>query len=150
MAYCTLDDVRGLNPRRTYDATTQPTAAQVEAHISSIAAEMDSVLASRGVTTPITEPTEFVAWLKLVNAQGAAAIAELGSFPEQMGPGDTGYGYTLWRSYQSNLKLLQAMPLPGSQAEAGGPRSHMTEHPVELPAEDYPWRKPRLPRDKEY
>lgn len=81
MPYCTITHVRGLNPTRTYDATTKPTTTQVETMIDQIAAEIDTTLGGRGITVPVTDPTELVTYLQLVNAWGAAAEAESAMFP---------------------------------------------------------------------
>ena len=44
MAYCTISDVRGMNPKRSYSDSTTPTEAQVTQYITEIAVEIDNVL----------------------------------------------------------------------------------------------------------
>lgn len=82
MAYCTIIDVQGFNASRgAYSATTKPTSTQVNTMIDMIAAEIDSILTTRGVTTPVTSPADLVTYLRRVNALGAAADAESAMLP---------------------------------------------------------------------
>lgn len=149
MAYCTITDVQALNPKRTYGDTTTPTQTQVETSIDQIGNEIDSILLARGLTTPITTPTEFVAHLKQVNAYGAAALAEMAMFPEAGGPGATSHGSDLWKIYKNMTTRLEKGELP-TAVETTGPRSFFTEHPTTEPTEDQPWRKPKFGKDKEF
>jgi hypothetical protein len=111
MAYCTITDVRGLNPKRTYSTTTTPTQAQVEQYITDIAAEIDNAIQSQGYTVPVTSPANFVAVLKMLNARGAAAQAEIAMFPES-GPGSTPHGAQLLSLYRDGLKALRSGEIP--------------------------------------
>jgi hypothetical protein len=111
MAYCTITDVRGLNPKRTYNATTTPTEAQVGQYITDIAAEIDSIIQAQGYTVPVTAPANFVTVLKLLNARGAAAQAEIAMFPES-GVGATPHGQQLLSLYKDGLKALRAGEIP--------------------------------------
>ena len=53
MSYCTMTDVQGFNPKRTYNATSTPTTTQVTEFIAKIAGEIDTVLQGRGLVTPV-------------------------------------------------------------------------------------------------
>lgn len=154
MAYCDIGDVQAQNPTRgDYSATTKPTSTQVEEFIDQISNTIDSTLAGRGLTVPVTTPAYFVDRIKLLNAQGAAALAEMAMFPETGGPGFSPHGKQLWDIYQAGIKQLREGQLPealgGSKA---GPRSMQTEESgtETTPEENYPWLRPKLPKDKEF
>jgi hypothetical protein len=107
MAYCTITDVQSLNPKRTYGATTTPTTTQVNSLIDLIAADIDVILAAKGYTTPVTTPTAFANWLKLLNAYGAAAEAEAAMFPETVDKGSTPHANDLLKKYNERLEMLR-------------------------------------------
>jgi len=107
MSYCTISDVRAINPKRTYSATTTPTDTHVATFIDLIAADIDVILSSRGYTTPITTPAAFMTWLKLLNALGAAAMAEDAMFPETTEKGSTPHASILRKQYDARLTKLQ-------------------------------------------
>ena len=106
MAYCDIDDVKALNPKRTYSATTTPTETQVEGYIDDIAVEIDNILQAQGYTVPVTTPTNFVDYLKTLNARGAAAQAEMAMFPDTM-DGMSARGAQLLALYKDGLKALR-------------------------------------------
>lgn len=117
MAYCTISDVRGLNPKRTYSESTTPTETQVNQYITDIAVEIDNVLQAQGYTIPVTSPENFVSHLKLLNTRGAAAMAEIAMFPESTsGPGGTPHGSQLLSLYKDGLKALRNGEIPASMA----------------------------------
>ena len=147
MAYCTISEVRGLNPKWTYDTASKPTVTQVLSYISQIAAEIDTVLLGRSLTTPVTEPAEFVLHLKQVNAYGAAALAALAMFPEGAGPA-TPHGQRLWNIYKDAMKHLGADKLPFS-VQAGTPSSFFEQHTGE-PTPDESWRQPKFGKNKDF
>src|SRR3989304_10292797 len=108
MSYCTMTDVQGFNPKRTYGASTTPTTTQVTEFIAKIAGEIDTVLQGRGLTTPVTVPTAFAEFLEQLNAVGAAALAERAMFPEASGlMGTTSAAAAHWKQYQDGLKFLK-------------------------------------------
>jgi len=130
VTYCTITDVQALNPKRTYNVSSTPTNTQVEAIIDQVAAEIDTVLMGRSISVPVTSPSQFVAFLKGLNAHGAAAMAEMGMFPEALGMGATPHGQRLWNIYNKMLDRLRTGDLPAA-AQTGDPRSFFTEHPDE-------------------
>jgi len=144
-----MTDVQAINPKRTYSASTTPTTAQVEAHIISIAAQLDTLLQGRGLTTPVSEPPEFVAHLKQVNAYGAAALAETGQFPEAQGLASTPHGAWLWSIYNQMIKALKDDPLPVT-AQSVDPFSFFTEHEGDEPEEEQAWREPKFRKNKDF
>ncbi len=149
MAYCTITDLQGVNPKRTYSATSTPTQTQVETHIANIAAEIDTVLLGRGLTVPVTTPAQLVAFLKQTNAVGAAAMAEFGMFPEASGMGSTPQGQRLWTVYTKALDFLRTGRLP-TAVQTGAPFSFFTENITDEPTEEYEWRAPKMGKNKEY
>lgn len=123
MAYCALSDVQALNPKRTYDDNSEPTSTQVGTLITQTAVEIDAVLQAQGYTVPITTPTNFVNFLKMVNAYGAASLAEMGMFPEISEKGSTPHWKVLWDTYKGWLKALRDGETPFDVATLGGDAS---------------------------
>lgn len=78
MGYATVMDVQGRNVARgTYGASTRPTADQVVEYIEMTAAELDSILRSKGFSLPIaSEATQALALMEHYNALGAACLVE--------------------------------------------------------------------------
>lgn len=152
MAYCAITDVEALNPQRgAYGASTKPTSTQVTGFMTYVSDEMDSILGARGVTVPVTAPAEFLSHLKQVNAYGAAALAEQAMFPEAVGtPGGSPHGQWLWTVYKRMTDRLEKGALPVDTAATDGPRSFFERETGDEPTEDREWRRPRLPRDKEF
>ena len=112
MAYCASADVQALNPKRSYSSTSTPTSTQIDTLIAQVAVEIDAVLEAQGFTVPVTTPTNFVNALKAVNAYGAAALAEMGMFPETSEIGSTPHWKVLWETYKDWLKQLRAGEIP--------------------------------------
>jgi len=108
MSYCAMSDVQTINPKWTYDESTTPTEAQVEEMIDFVAGEIDTILTGRGYTVPVTAPAELVTRLQLLNAQGAAGMANAAMFPqaEENPP---------WTQYQAGLKSLRNDDLPSAE-----------------------------------
>ena len=118
MAYCTITDVQSLNPKRTYGATTTPSTTQVNSLIDLIYGQINTVLESQGYTTPVTEPASLVTALQLLNAQGAAAMSEMGMFSAQE-KGSTPHWKVLWEAYQDGLESLRKGQVPQSLGKGG-------------------------------
>lgn len=153
MAYATIANVRSLNPKRTYDATSTPTQTQVEEYLTRISEELDAILAGRGFTVPITTPASLLAFLTHVNALGAAALAEQAQFPESTKPGTTAHGATLWAQYTDAKKFLKENDLPASNGLGRDlPFSFHEQHQATEtePKETYTWQRPRLGKNKDF
>ena len=150
MAYCILDDVRGLNPKRTYDASSLPTSTQATAIMDAIYNEINSHLNSRGVTVPVTTPAHFVATLKQGNALGAAALTEEAMFPEAAGIGAGTHGQWLWTRYQNFLKWIDTGELPKAVDADGEPRSFFSENESDELIEDQDWRRHKIRMNMEF
>lgn len=70
-AYCTLIDLQGLLPNRKYDATSKPTAGQVEMAIKEVAQVINAIVRGLGFTPPLTTASDVMV-LKSINQYGAA------------------------------------------------------------------------------
>jgi len=105
MAYATVDDVKRLNKYREYTATSEVSYSDVESYLDWIAAEIDSKLSRAGYNVPITG-TEALKILKLVNALGAAAMAEDAQFMGTQDPGQSRHGEILWQQYHERLNKI--------------------------------------------
>jgi len=113
--YASIDDVKALNPKRTYSATTTPTETQVGTYITLIEGEIDTVLLALGFLGDITAPAEFITFLRLLNALGAAAMAEQAMFPETSEAGATPHWKALKARYEALLdKLSTGKLMPSS------------------------------------
>lgn len=110
MSYCDATDVQALvSPGRAYSASTTPTSTQVALYIGWVAAELDSILAAQGITTPVTTPANAVTALESWNAIGAAAYAEEAAFT-QAAPNTSQRG-GIWRQkYEEVKKQLREHP----------------------------------------
>lgn len=153
MSYCTSSDVQALNPRRTYDSNSTPTLTQVDGYITQIAGEIDTVLQGRAFTTPVATPTEFVTWLKQLNALGAAALAERAMFPEAQGMlGGTAASAQHWKQYQDGLHFLRTGNLPTGTTGENLPFSFFEQQMGSdtEPKETYDWQKPKFGKNKEF
>lgn len=107
MGYCVIAAIQRLTPKRTFTASSTPTTTQVESIIDDIAAEIDAALNTRGYTVPVTSPAAFLTFLGVVNAYGAAALAEAGMFPETVQAGYTPHWRIMEDKYQGWLKDLK-------------------------------------------
>ena len=157
MSYCVIADVQGFNPKRAYGGTSTPTATQVTEYIEKIAGEIDSVLQGRGLTTPVTTPTAFVAFLETLNAVGAAALAERAMFPEAQGMmGGTSAAGAHWKQYTDGLTWLKEGTLPstavaGTAAEPLAFSFFSQNASVDTePTEEYDWLRPKFGINKEF
>jgi hypothetical protein len=158
MAYCVIADVQGLNSQRpTYSATTSPSSSEVGDFMTQIGHEIDSILLGRGLSVPVTSPASLVGSLKLANAQGAAALAEMAMFPEAGGtPGGSPHGQNLWKMYKDFLDWLKTGELPSAAATDSsghvGPFSFHSEHEAEEtePENTYDWQKPKVRKNKDF
>lgn len=149
-AYASLANVQALLAKWPISATSKPTQTEVESFISSIAAEIDIVLAAAGVNVPVATPATFLVWLTQVNAYGAAALASAAMFPADAGTGPAGtpLSPTLRRFYESGLAALKdgsGIPPDAPRTSSGVMMStYLTENPdveVEDGAIAEPWFK---------
>lgn len=77
MAYASIPDVQALAAKRTFTATSVPSASQVAKFLDIAAAELDSILSADGYSLPVPT-TASIALLALnsLNALGAWAQVE--------------------------------------------------------------------------
>lgn len=138
-SYAGLSDVQGLIAKFTLDANSKPTATQAGVVIDGISAEIDSVLAGAGYTVPVTTPSHFVAWLKLLNQFGAASAIIRSIFADKTGGSDTGgeggieaYYAARYKDGLASLRNGSIIP-PGLTSNAGyvAPSTYFTRNPDE-------------------
>ena len=122
-----------------FTATSVPSTTDAQVFLDDIAGEIDAILSSRGIATPVTlasAPQSFIDFLKVTNAIGAATICAAALFPHPQGPTGTTYESWLDEQYEQRLAGLrsgEAIPdvvVPGA---AGGSlaRSFWTTHPID-------------------
>lgn len=88
-------------------ASTKPTLTQAEAFIDATYGELNSVLASRGYTVPVTAPDYWLEDLTALNAIGAAAYCLAVAFPQESGPGQVAEGPVLMGIWERRLEMLR-------------------------------------------
>jgi hypothetical protein len=116
MSYCFLTDVNTINVQRTYNGNDKPTGTQVNTMIVDIAALMDARLNAIGFTVPITNAPISLALLKIINALGAAAMAEEAIY-EGSATTDVRPKYVdLWKRYEAEMKRIEVNRLLLSDA----------------------------------
>jgi hypothetical protein len=77
MAYASIPDISALAAKRTFGATSVPSASQVAEFIDFTAADIDSMIAADGYALPIpTTATVALLDLKRLNALGAYVQVE--------------------------------------------------------------------------
>lgn len=147
MAYAALADVQALMPKWTINDSSTPTQTQVSGFIDDIAAEIDTVLSAQGLTVPVATPASFVAFLAMLNAQGAAALAVAGMFPSQAqaDPVGTPLAAFLQKQYERGLARLvkgEAIPEGAARSDIVTMRGYLDQNPdeeVELGDIAEPW-----------
>lgn len=130
MAYATVPDVERLMAQFVIGSSTKPTETQVETIIADTEQEINAILAGRRITVPVTQPTEFVGWLKLLVSYGATAAVLKSMFPSAAGPGETP-AYAFWESrYKAGLKGLSDGTLLPAEYQTGiKPNTYFTRNP---------------------
>lgn len=113
MSYALIADLKAVIPYLTISSSTVPTLVQATAILDDTSSEIDTVLAGRGITPPVTTPTYFVERLRLLNTYGAAAAVLKGFFPEADAGSGGGLGanpaWKFWEDrYREGLKALRS------------------------------------------
>lgn len=134
MAYATLDNVRALLSKFTIDANSAPSATEATTLIDQIDGEINTVLASVGVTVPVAAPAHFVSALAILNTYGAAVLVAQAMFPDRAGAAEGSAAlYTVWdQRYRTGLaKLRDGSGIPPSVAVGGRvhPSTYFTRNP---------------------
>jgi len=127
MSYCVLADLYSYIPKLEYTSTSKPTVTQVETIIDNIAQEIDTALQTAGYELPVTD-TDSLAFLKMLNALGAAAFAESGTLSEKSG--DT-HDSKLMRAYEKRIDGIskrELLPVDVSMEAEVSPASYATDN----------------------
>jgi len=139
MSYCTTTDVQAINASHVFSASTKPTTTQVNTFIDMVAGELDAILSSRSLSVPVTSPESFVEYLKLVNAVGAAAMAESAMNPSANK--GSSHATRLEARYQTMLSILRTEAI--STILTLRPWSYASENTDDFPDATFP-------KDKSY
>ncbi len=133
MAYATNADVSARLGTFTLDGTTQPTTTEVDALLGEKSGQLDAVMSSLGVTTPVTAPASFTDYLRGLEAAGATADTLAIMFPDASGPGSIdetiAYWLGMWTGGLEMLKDGSAIPSGVTLSTAGLPSSYLTNNP---------------------
>lgn len=137
MAYTTAGVVAGLIGRLFgggFSTTTAPTALQVTDMITGISAEIDVHLDANGYTTPITTPTDAVAFLSQLCAYGVAALVLRSFAPETIGAGANGSptepAFAFYEGlYQTALNQIDSGVITLQGNTPAFAQSYLTENP---------------------
>lgn len=116
--------------------TSTPTLAQATAFGAGITGEIDTALASHGITTPVTTPAAFLAWLVEVETVGWAARIASAMFADDAGENSDEQVSRLDRWYQNAMKRIwdgSAIPPTLGLGAASLPASYTTRYPDEQP-----------------
>ncbi len=128
--YSSLADLKARAPILVIDAESTPTEQQAGIYISQCNEEINSALASQGVSVPVAVPDTFKRDLRQLEATGAAALALLARFPQEAGPGSLAQGPLLWRTYRDRLKEFRkgvGIPVGVSSGTERSPRGFLTD-----------------------
>lgn len=145
MTYATNTQVQGLVGRSFasgFSASTVPTDTQVDTFRSMIYGEVNMHLSAVGYVTPISTPTDFTAWLSLVEGEGVAAMVLKAFAPESVVSDSGGPvipAYAFWESrYKAALKAIDDRTVDSeSAAMTGGlARAYLTDYPDNDPWQD--------------
>lgn len=137
MAYATTSDVAARLGSFDLSASSQPTTTEVSSFLDERSGYIDAVLSAAGVSTPVTSPSSFTAYLRSLEAAGATADALAVKFPDGSGAGSVeetiSYWLKVWDDGMAGLKDGSLIPDGVSQSAAGLPTSFFTEYPDEAP-----------------
>jgi len=107
MAYATLSDVEARVPSRGGATWYAPlTVAQAQAMVDGVSAEIDSVMAGVGYTTPVSSPAGLVTWLQTLNVWGTAAEIQRARFQDSGGTNSEAAWRFFEDRYQAGIKAL--------------------------------------------
>ena len=133
MAYAVIADVTELLAQFTLDANSSPSTDQATNILSDISDEIDTALASKGISVPVTAPTYYKDALGRLNAYGAAAAVLKSMFPDATGAGETP-AYAFWEGrYKRGLEgIKNGTLIPPDLTKGSGevaPSTYLTVNP---------------------
>ena len=111
-----------------------PTLADGTAFADHASGEIDAILSSHGLVTPVAAPASFVAKLTDLAALYAASLVAAGLFPQAAGPASTTLHMFLMSLYDKGIAGLRAgegLPLAATKDPQAMPRSFWTTHPFD-------------------
>lgn len=103
MAYASLPDVNALAAKRSFGATSIPSASQVAAFLDNTCADLDSIIAADGYALPIpTAASIALVDLKRLNALGAYVQVEAAAQVSE--PGELARAQKVWDAARTEFK----------------------------------------------
>lgn len=133
MAYATQAQALSYMSRlaKTTTGSSFPSTSDLATFIADTAGIIDAAVKSRGLTTPVTAPAEFVAELGSLNAKAAAAQMMIAAYITN-DSNDRGNGEILWKQFTDRIAQIYkgvGVPVAVSVAEADlAPRSFFTDY----------------------
>lgn len=101
MAYATRAQLEARIPVVGGETAFSPlSTTQVDEVLDGVAAEIDGVLASLGLTTPVTAPAALLSLVTSLNVWGAAAEVRRARFQDKGGPN----AETAWRFFEDRYR----------------------------------------------
>lgn len=134
MAYATTPDIERLMAQMNIGSTSKPNKTMVDTIIVDTEHEVNMVLSSKDIDTPVTAPAIFVGWLKLVVSYGATAAVLKSMFPGATGPAENP-AWAFWEArYKAALKGIRdgdLIPAEVPRNRSVRPSTYFTAHPSE-------------------
>lgn len=132
MAYSTQAAAESRVRGPALTSSSIPTATEAAAFGLGVAGEIDTALASHGVTVPVTTPAAFLAWLVELETVGWAARIAAVMYADSAGENSDESAAKLDRWYQAGLARLwdgSAIPPSLAMATAVLPTSYSVQYP---------------------
>lgn len=132
MAYSTQAAAESRVRGPALTATSTPTATEAAAFGLGITGEINTALASHGVTVPVTTPAAFLAWLVELETVGWASRIASVMYADVSGENSDEAAAKLERWYQAGLARLwdgSAIPPSLGVSSASLPSSYSTRYP---------------------
>jgi hypothetical protein len=141
VAYATHADVEKLiratlgkgGAAKELSSSTTVTVTDAEAIIADVEGEVNVALSSQRVLVPVTEPAHFLASVKALVTNGAAARVLRSFFPDSKGPGEQP-AFAYWQALYDKalLRLYKGEGIPNDAVLSGGrvvAETHLSENP---------------------
>lgn len=127
MAYASASDVAAfcqnlLNTEDSFTSSTCPTLGEVTVWLSSGCSIIETFLANKGYSVPVSQGTVAYNWIKDINTFYGVYMAELSRTNIITSPGERTRAQQFERSFWDGLEMLQKVDLTGvglSQASTG-------------------------------
>jgi len=130
--YASINQVQAIIPHLALGGTSKPSLSEVTGFLTRVSGEIDTALASQGVSVPVTTPSYFTDALDSLAAYGAAALALMAAFPVGPTASPAGsQGRDLWATYTARIAELRkgiGIPSEVSSLARNNPRSYFSDN----------------------